>query len=83
MTKLWHFAIALSLVACEPSELRPVPVPIGGGSGGSYSAPKPAQKPLAPPKFQSKSENVNIPGKQEVHAAATESDCHARAKMIV
>ncbi|KAM3100637.1 hypothetical protein ACKFKF_11455 [Phormidesmis sp. 146-12] len=39
----------LLLTACEPNELYPVPV--GGGNGGSYSAPSqsaPAPTPLAP-----------------------------------
>jgi hypothetical protein len=85
MSKLrlfWLFGIPFCLTACEPSEfeLRPVAVPLGSGNSSGSSVPKSVQTPLAPPKMHSESENVNIPGQQEVHAAATESDCYEMAK---
>lgn len=42
-------ALLFLLTGCEPSELYPVPaVPIGSGNSGGYTAPAPAQQPLAP-----------------------------------
>ncbi len=76
--------IAFLLAACEPSELRPVPIGIGGGgTGGSYSAPAksaPVQTPLAPLPIEQ--DPGNIPGKQETHAVMNESDCYDMANQF-
>ncbi|WP_448286420.1 hypothetical protein [Phormidesmis priestleyi] len=70
--------IAFLLAACEPSELRPVPVGVGdGGNGGSYSAPAksaPAQTPLAPlPMLQDPEGNLQDNGVEFVAQNETEA----------
>lgn len=49
MKRLLIAALAIALVGCEPSELRPIPFPAAGGGG---TAPPPARtqpgQPIAP-----------------------------------
>jgi hypothetical protein len=90
--KLLLVAIAFFLVACEPSEMYPVPVGAGisgsGSGGGSYSAPAksaPQQVPVKPLPITPTGEQAieaspsPSPIAQETHGAVSQQKCRDMA----